>query len=368
MPADASSIRRRVEAGVASAVARLPDRAARLVAGRPVRLDDQELDPHVQLALRLERLTGGSEIVPVAAARERRRHDADVFRGSVIEVGAVRSLELPGPAGSLGARLYEPAAWSRPGPLVVYFHGGGHVIGDLDTHDQPCRFLAREIPALVLAVDYRLAPEHRFPAAVDDALAAFRWAHAESARLGADPTRIAVAGDSAGGNLAAVVANTCAAEGGPAPAFQALIYPVADYSAKRPSYELFGEGFFLTGEEMDWFRDNYFGDQAETSDPRASPILAPSLAGVAPAYVATAGFDPLRDEGEAYAERLREAGVAVTLRREPDLVHGFINAVGLGGRSREAAASAAAAIRAALTGKPGGRSGEAAATLLDAPG
>ncbi len=232
--------------------------------------------------------------------------------------------------------------------MIVFFHGGGHVIGDLDTHDQPCRFLARHSGALVLSVDYRLAPEHRFPAAVDDALAAFRWAHREAEALGGDPRRIAVAGDSAGGNLAAVVALRAKLDGGPAPAFQALIYPVTDYSANHRSAELFGEGFFLTQRQMDWYRDHYFATEDERRDPSASPLLASDLSGLAPALVVTAGFDPLRDEGEAYAKRLREAGVATTLRREPDLVHGFINAAGLGGRPAEALGAIATDLRQAL--------------------
>jgi acetyl esterase len=365
--ADTSGTRERLAAGVAKALAKLPHGPARLLAGRPVRRDGQRLDVHVQLALRLERFVGGWEPLPAPAARARRRSDAAVFRGPVIEIGSARDLELPGPAGPVRARLYEPPG-PRPLPLVVYYHGGGHVIGDLDTHDQPCRFLAREIPALVLAVDYRLGPEHRFPAAVDDALAAFRWASAQAGQLGGDPDRIAVAGDSAGGNLATVVAQLTSADGGAAPAFQGLLYPVTDYSAKRRSYELFGEGFFLTREEMDWFRENYFSSADEHTDPRASPILVTDLAGVAPAHVVTAGFDPLRDEGEAYADRLRDAGVPVTLRREPDLVHGFVNAVGLGGRAAEAAGAFATALRAGLRGAAGARTDGAAATLLDAPG
>jgi acetyl esterase len=304
----------------------------------------------VQLGLRFEHLTGTRfAAAPVPEVRARRRRDARVFAGRRIEVARVRDLAIPGPAGPIGARLYAGAGAGEPAPLVVYYHGGGHVICDLDTHDQPCRFLAAEVPALVLSIDYRLGPEHPFPAAVDDAIAAFEWAHAEAAALGAEPDRIAVAGDSAGGNLAAVVAQLAAAGDGPAPAFQALIYPVTDYSTKRPSYETFAEGFFLTRAEMDWFRDHYFAAAADRSDPRASPILADDLAGLAPAHVLTAGFDPLRDEGEDYAAAMREAGVAVTLRRESDLVHGFVNAVGLGGRSREAMAGLAAEIRAGLT-------------------
>jgi acetyl esterase len=337
-----------VERAIVRSVAVLPSRVARVLAGRPVRIEGEELDPRVQLILRLEELAGGWKPMPPAELRMLRRHQARVFRGRVIEVGPVRELEISTAGGALAARRYEPAAATAGGPLVIYYHGGGHVIGDLDTHDQVCRFLCREIPAVVLAVDYRLGPEHPFPAAVDDALAAFRFAHERAAELGADPGRIAVAGDSAGANLAAVVARLTVAEGGPAPAFQALIYPVTDYSSERPSYQTFGEGFFLTRAEMDYFRSHYFADPSERTDPRASPILAEDLTGLPPAHVVTAGFDPLRDEGEDYASRLREARVPVTLRREPDLVHGFINAVGVSARAREAARPIAAAIRQGL--------------------
>ena len=338
----------RAQGAVARGVSLLPGPVARLLAGRRVRIDGQELHPQVRIALRLEELTGGSEILPVAAARERRRHQARVFSGPRIEVERAVDLELAGQAGPIGARLYVPPAAGGPPPLLVYYHGGGHVIGDLDTHDQPCRFLAREVPAAVLAVDYRLAPEHRFPAAVEDALAAFRWACDEAERLGADPARVAVIGDSAGGNLAAAVCQLAVADEGAVPVHQTLIYPVIDYSAERRSYELFGRGFFLTREEMDWYRDNYFGDPEDREDPRASPILAEEVAGLPPAHIVSAGFDPLRDEAEDYAVRLRAAGVPTTLRRERDLVHGFVNAVGLGGRAREAMAEIATAIRAGL--------------------
>ena len=176
----------------------------------------------------------------------------------------------------------RPRDVAEPAPLIVYYHGGGHVICDLDTHDQPCRFLAREVPALVLSVDYRLGPEHRFPAAVDDSLAAFEWAHAEAERLGADPDRIAVAGDSAGGNLATVVAQLAAAGDGPRAALPGADLPGHRLlGASAPSYSTFAEGFFLTREEMDWFRDNYFASPDDRTDPRASPILAEDLAGVA---------------------------------------------------------------------------------------
>jgi len=341
-----------IESLIARLIARLPAALVRILAGRPIRMDGQQLSAEAQLAVRLVELSGGhdySALTP-AEARQRTRRDARVAAGRRIEIARVTELEIPGPAGALRARLYDPGELAGQSPLIVYFHGGGHIVGDLDTHDQPCRYLAREVPALVLAVDYRLGPEHRFPAAVDDALAAFRHAHSQAAGFGADADRIAVAGDSAGGNLAAVVAQLALADGGgPAPAFQALIYPVTDYSRVRGSRELFAEGFFLTKRQMDWYRDRYLATAADRLDPRASPMLAGELHGLAPAYVLTAGFDPLRDEGEAYAHALAAAGVEVTLRRESDLVHGFINAIGLGGRAEEATAALAAAFRSALS-------------------
>jgi acetyl esterase len=353
-----------IAALVARLLPRLPASLKRVLAGRPIERDGLRLDPEVQLALRLEALLGPWRPVPVAEARERRRRDARIFAGPRIELERTEEIELPGPAGPLPTRLYRPPPTGGAVPLLVYYHGGGHVICDLDTHDQPCRFLAREVPALVLSVAYRLGPEQRFPAAVEDAVAAHAWAHEHAERLGADPDRVAVAGDSAGGNLAAVVAQLAATGDGRTPAHQTLIYPVIDLSVERPSYELFASGFFLSREEMHWFRDNYLRHEADRLDPRASPILAPDLAGLAPAHVVTCGFDPLRDEGEAYAARLREAGVPTTLRRESGLVHGFVNAVGLGGRAREATAAIAAAIADALADRPL----TPAATLTTPPG
>ena len=343
-----AALREQAEKAAVWTLPRLPRPLLRAIGGRPIRIDGQELDPQVQVALRLERIVGGDRVLPVEEKRAQRRRDARVFSGPLIEVERTEELEIPGPDGPIAARLYVPGALTSSAPLIVYFHGGGHVIGDLDTHDQPCRFLASEVPALLLAVDYRLGPEHRFPAAVDDAFAAFRWAHEHASNLGADPERIAVIGDSAGGNLAAVICQLARDAGGPAPALQVLLYPVIDYSAKRRSYHLFGEGFFLTRTEMDWYRDNYLSSDADRSDPRASPILASDLSGLPPAHIVTCGFDPLRDEGEDYAQALRDAGVEVTLRREPGLVHGFLNAVGLGGPARKAADGVVQALRAGL--------------------
>ena len=349
--AAALGVRERVEARLARLLLGLPVPLQRLLAGgRALRRDGQTLEAETQLLLRLLALSGrrGFETLTPAEARRELARTARLFAGPPRPMARVELLALPGPGGPVPARLYLPLGLAAPRPLLVYFHGGGWVLCDLDTHDEPCRFLAAEAGVAVLSVDYRLAPEHRFPAAVEDALAAFRFASDQAASLGVDAGRIAVGGDSAGGNLAAVVSQLAVSEGGPRPAFQLLFYPVTDLSTKHASYRLFAEGFFLTEQQMDWYRGHYLPDEAAARDPRASPLVARDLAGLAPAYLATAGFDPLRDEGEAYGARLREAGVPTTLRRHAGLVHGFCNALSLGRRAREAMGEAARALRDAL--------------------
>ncbi|HSD78308.1 MAG TPA: alpha/beta hydrolase [Solirubrobacteraceae bacterium] len=350
----------RLAGALVRALAALPPAAQRALAGRPVRIDAQKLDPGVQLMLRVLALAPEPpmETLPPDEARAQIRREAAAFAARPWPIGAVRDVQVAGAAHPLRARLYVPedrrGATARP--LLVYFHGGGWVTGDLDTHDQPCRFLAREAGVLVLAVDYRRAPEHRFPAAADDALAAFRDAVARAGELGADPRVVAVGGDSAGGNLALVTALAARDDGGPRPALVAPVYPVTDLSSKHPSYALFGDGFFLTEAHMDWYRAHYLGgDEAAARDPRASPLLAPDLAGLPPVLLVTAGFDPLRDEGEAMAARLREAGVAVAQRRHPGLIHGFVNAVALGGAPGDAMRELAGALRAGLALARAGR-------------
>jgi acetyl esterase len=287
-------------------------------------------------------------------AREDLRHAVRVVEGPPAPLAGVSDTTVAGAEGPLRARLYEPEearASSRPGPLVVYYHGGGWVAGDIGTHDRPCRLLAKSSGARVLSVEYRCAPEHRFPAPVEDALAAFRDVAARAGELGADRERIAVAGDSAGGHLAAVTAQQSIREGvGPSPAFQLLIYPVTDCVEVAASRVTFAEGFILTKPNMDWYEEQFFGADGDRSDPRGSPLLAGDLSGVAPALVVTAGFDPLRDEGEAYARRLREAGVRTLLRRHGGYVHGFINALANGPGPREAVAEMGGVLRAALAG------------------
>ena len=312
----------------ARALSTLPEALAQRLAGLPVVVDGQRLDPHVQLLLRLE-----PRPEPVAAFRAnplRTRHelrqDVLAIEGPKTAVGWVRDLSVSGAAGSLDARLYTPSrlpAGVEAPPLVVFFHGGGFTEGDLDTHDAPCRVLCRQAGHAVLSAAYRLAPEHPFPAAADDAVAAFRWAQANAARLGVDEEAICVGGDSAGGNLAAVVAQaTC--DDRP-PAAQLLIYPATDTPTDRPSRHLF-DGYLLPDGLREAFFDVYTeGAGADPSDVRLSPGLATRLEGLAPALVSTAGFDVLRDEGEAYARRLEAAGVPTRLFCEPGLPHGWMH-------------------------------------------
>lgn len=338
---------------------RTPARLQLRLSGRPqIRLDGQDLDPGIQLALRALELRGVPTMVgpprsnpAPAAVRGRVRREALVFSLVKTEVDGVHELEIDGAAGPLRARYYRPprlGAFEKP-PLLVFFHGGGFVIGDLDTHDEPCRILCRHAGVQVLSVDYRLAPEHPFPAAVDDALAAFRWAVAHAPELDADADWVAVGGDSAGGNLSAVVAQLAARDGGPAPALQVLIYPAVDLTeARAASGRLFAEGFYLTENDRQWATRHYFaGTERDVTDTRASPALAEDLSGLAPAIVITAGFDPLRDEGEAYAETLRKAGNRVVLDRAPELIHGFINMTTVPA-ARDAALRLAGIVRATL--------------------
>jgi acetyl esterase len=247
-----------------------------------------------------------------------------------VPVGRVEDLTVEG----MPARLYASAE-PQEKPLLLYLHGGGFVVGDLDTHDAPCRVLCRHAGVDVLAVEYRKAPEHPFPGYVDDARTAFRWASERYDRVG-------VAGDSAGGNLAATVAIEFD------PVLALLIYPVVDATEERPSRKLFGKGFFLTDELMEWYSGHFMPDGSDPADPLISPLLSPRLRESAPALVVTAGFDPLRDEGEAYAEALREAGVPVLLRRFPGLFHGFINSIGASPSSYDALVEVAGMTRALL--------------------
>jgi acetyl esterase len=333
-------------------IAALPAPAKRLLAGAPISRDGLELDLNMQVLVKLDERNPRPPFAGRTPAEVRAdlRRAVRTLAGRAIPLASVEETSIAGGEGPLRARLFVPheARNEAGAPLIVYYHGGGWVAGDLDTHDQPCRLLARASGARVLSVEYRLAPEHRFPASVDDALAAFRDAVARAGQLGADPTRIAVAGDSAGAHLAAVTAQQSAGAGGPAPAFQLLVYPVTDLLEVARSRLTFAQGFILTKDNMEWYERQFLASDTDRHDPRASPLLAEDLSAVAPALVVTAGFDPLRDEGEAYARRLHEAGVRTIVRRHAGYVHGFMHLlVGTSG-PREAIAEMGGALRAAL--------------------
>jgi acetyl esterase len=282
----------------------------------------------------------------VAQARAFHTGDAAALNGEAVQVAAVADRAVPGPGGDLRARVYTPRG-APPFPIVVFFHGGGWVVGTLDTYDPLCRALAAAVPAVVVSVDYRLAPEHRWPAAVEDAYAATLWASRHAAELGGAQHRLAVAGDSAGGNLAAVVALGARDRGGPAIAFQLLVYPALDAAGDTGSWREHADGFYLTAAGMRWYWDHYLGG-ADGAAPDASPLRAAFLGGLPPALVVTADHDVLRDEGEAYAARLREAGVAADVRRVEGVVHGFFRWRAVTGAADAALQEAAAALRSAL--------------------
>ncbi len=278
------------------------------------------VDPQAQVVLDLLRDVG---FTFTGQTPEELRALADNPTPTTIELPSVVDRTIPGPAGELPIRIYRPS--DEPAlPVTVFFHGGGWVIGNLESHDHMCRVLASKAECVVVAVDYRLAPEAKFPAAADDAVAALEWVVDNAADLGVDVDRVAVAGDSAGGNLAAVVAVHAAASGRVELVQQVLLYPVTDGTCDRPSIHDNAEGYMLTSEGMEWFHENYSRDASDRTDPRYSPILA-ELHGVAPAVVVTAEYDPLRDQGRAYVEALTAAGVEVEYHEFDGMFHGFFS-------------------------------------------
>ena len=284
-----------------------------------------ELHPQIQRVLQV---MAEANLKPIEAmtpveARAQMEATAQSRKAEALPVGRVEERSIPGPASDIRLRLYWPSA-AAPLPAIVYYHGGGHVIGSLDTHDLVARNLSAGVGALVASVDYRMGPEHKFPAAVEDSFSALQWVHANAQEIGADPGRIGVHGDSAGANLAAVVALLARAAGGPRLRLQSLVYPVADLDLAGSSYEKYAQGYgLLTREAMVWFRNHYLRSPRDAEDWRASPIKAASFAGVAPAIVITAECDVLHDDGERYAAALRAAGVPVEYKEYPGMIHGF---------------------------------------------
>ncbi len=332
----------------ARSLVKLPRSVIRRLAGDPVVVDGKTLDPEMQLLIRLLKLEGPAiETLAMSKARSKFISGFQIVGGRQ-PIGAVTDRNIDGPGGPLPLRFYTPSGLTGQAPALVYFHGGGWMHGNLDSHDATCRFLAEEAQVRVIAVDYRLAPESPFPAAVEDAWAAWTWVTDHAKGLGLDPNRIAVGGDSAGGNLSAILAQRAVREGGAAPAFQLLIYPVTDFSESADSRKTYGEGFVLTKTYMDLAEENYLVGDEDTSDPLLSP-LRNDATGVASAYVVLAGFDPLQDEGRAYAEAMRSSGVKVELVCEDGLIHTFANMVGYGSVAPRAMHRAAAALQRGLS-------------------
>lgn len=378
---------RAVRAGV-TALGALPDAVLRRLAGTPTVVDGQRLEPEVQLALSVLHRLPGKTFEELGLAEGRRQIDVEAwqFGGRPAPVGRIQDMLIPGADGPIPARLYHPVGAtpetvdsatsesrstsspealrspdSAAPPLVLYFHGGGFVLGSIASHEPIARFLAHHAQAAVLLVGYRLAPEHPFPAAHEDAIAAYAWAASHTEDLGV-ANRIAVAGDSAGGNLALAVSIAARDRGLPAPSMQVLLSPWLDLASARPSHDLFDTFYFLTVPQLDWYRDHLLpglvtgtdptpaSDDAGplATDPRVSPLREPDLAGLPPTYLAYAGFDVLRDESRELADRLREAGVPITERCHTGHIHPFSNVLGVGRTGRAAALEIARAVREGL--------------------
>jgi len=287
--------------------------------------------------------------VTPAEAREGLRALAEAADAKNVAIGRIENGEMPGPAGPLPYRSYTPLdAASDPLPALVYFHGGGFVIGDLDTHDGLCRLLANASGCRIFSVAYRLAPEHKFPSGVEDAYAAARWVAAHARELGIDENRIAIGGDSAGATLSAVVCQLAKARGEPQLALQFLLYPATESGVDTPSRLALAEGYLLEKKSIEWFFEQYVESGTDPIDPRLSPLLAEDLSGLPPAHIHTAEYDPLVDEGKAYADKLASAGVAVEYTCHAGMIHHFFCLAGAIPYARTAIANAGAAMKRAL--------------------
>lgn len=327
MPAS-TTVSERMMRSTIRLLGRLPEPMQRMIAGRPVEVEGQRLYTEVQMALRLLNALPGSDFSDLPLDRARAQVDAEArIFGGEHDVVYSEDLTIPTRAGSVAARRYANADPAQIEGTVVYFHGGGWVVGSIQSAESACRFIASTSRLEVISVDYRLAPEHPFPAGLEDAVDAYLWA-----RRTRPDVPIAVAGDSAGGNLSTAVCLATSTHEAGMPDYQLLFFPVTDLSRKSRSYELFSDGYFLTEKQMDWYRNHYLADPEHACDPLASPLLADEseLAKLPPAHVAVSGFDVLRDEGLAYAQRLGAAGVPVSVQLVAGHIHAFVNATGVG--------------------------------------
>jgi acetyl esterase len=293
------------------------------------------------------------ETLPVEDARAACVADIQTL-GEPEPVREIRDRTVPGPDGEIPVRIYAPQGASQdPLPVLVYYHGGGWVVCNIATHDHLCRSIANAAGSLVVSVEYRLAPEHKCPAAVEDAYAAARWVAKQGESIGADPSRLAVGGDSAGGNLAAAVSLMARDRGEFLPCLQLLIYPITDYNLDTPSYRENADGYVLTRSQMRWFWDCYLAREEDGYGPYVSPLRADDLSGLPPALVITAEYDPLRDEGEAYAARLREAGVPVTHTRYKGMIHPFLRRTAIFDQAKAALKQVTDSLKQAFRGNSG---------------
>jgi acetyl esterase len=316
-----------ISAHLAGLLGHIPPSIARaLPVGPPREVDGNVLDPHVAILVGMSKVVMGRNVwsSPISAARRDFTRSTTLVEEQKSERVLEEDLAMPGDTGDLPARIYRPRDLERAAPSVVYLHGGGFVLGGLRSHDGVCRGIASGVGCVVISIDYRLAPEHPFPAAPDDVLAAWRWVTRHADELGIDPDRIAIGGDSAGANLATVLCRDARLSGVRPPRAQMLLYPATDMRRTARSHQMFSDGYLLARQQIEFFVESYLpGGGAALDDPRASPLRAPDLAGLPPALVVTAGFDPLRDEGDAYAKRLEAAGVRTAHVCHRSLVHGF---------------------------------------------
>lgn len=343
-------IRQTVEKYLVAGLVRLPESwLIRMSGGVQRSVEGKRLDPQLQFLLTLAAKRPGIDQLALADGRQMYRDMADSFGGRPRAVSRTEDRRVAGPHGDIPLRLYVPADLPPgPAPLLVWFHGGGFVIGDIPSYEVPCRYIADQACCMVLSVDYRLAPEHPFPVAIEECLAVWRHVVANPADYGADPARIGVGGDSAGGHLSAVISQQAKLAGDVLPRHQLLVYPVTDLTREWLSHQTYAEGYLLTRDLMKFFMGQFVPVDADRADPRISPLKATDLSGLPPATLVIAGFDPLQDEGRAYGDALAQAGVPVKVLSYDSLTHGFISLTGVVRAADSALAEISAAVRSGL--------------------